>query len=346
MPSSSTPSAPARQGFYLAHLADGRKQMAEWRAREGGAPEWWEFVLTDPTKEKQAVRLTQAVVKYEGISRAEVARALERPATPQELIEKAYQSYLSLHPRASGTSRHRPPPHRVLAVGDRVEVGNLSDCYVVALHDEGQLVTLAADADPKQAKTPSKYLTVHWTDALPWQESVTTLAPNRSVYLQLSFQNIMLEGLYARVLDGSCEDSADYQRGYAWSDADKDAYLKTLFEGRELGRFILVRRPFPLVDQILDGKQRLSAIVELVTSQRPYSGVYWHQMARRDRVFVADRVINMCTVREESLGRAGLLELFLAVNAAGVPQTEEHLDHVRELHAQALREKGSAAAAA
>ena len=48
-----------------------------------------------------------------------------------------------------------------------------------------------------------------------------------------------------------------------------------------------------LIDELVDGKQRLHCLVEFMTSQRPYRGVYWHELNRLDPHVFEDRTIPM-----------------------------------------------------
>jgi hypothetical protein len=88
--------------------------------------------------------------------------------------------------------------------------------------------------------------------------------------------------------------------------------------------------------EILDGKQRIQTLKDFTQSRFPYrpendDPVYWHQLNRRDRSFFERRTIQFSELDGENLSRTDLLEIFLDVNAGGVPQSEEHLTKVRQM---------------
>lgn len=340
MPSTkvSSSAVPARQGFFLVTLETGASLVAEWREHDKKlGKRWYRYVSDDPTTPKAPVLLEKAVTAFEPASKAAVARLLARELTLAEKFERAYQAWRS-------TSEFYPryecpiPPARRLAVGDELEVGMLRDCRVVELRDEGRVVIYSFRniehnyGNPKDLGTD--YRACHWTEVLAKKhvQPTTLVAPMR---LFNAYRNSTLDSLLHRMLRGM-DDAPDYQRGYAWSYTDKERYLQSVFEGRELGRFIFVCQPYPRPDHVLDGKQRLNCLVEFITSQIAYKGVYWHELSSRDRSRIENRSVQYADLSSEQFSRAELLQIFLEVNAAGVPQTEEHLEHVRALLAKEL----------
>lgn len=130
-------------------------------------------------------------------------------------------------------------------------------------------------------------------------------------------------------------DSApDFQRDYVWTPDDQQRYLDSLMAGRDLGRFIIVNRPYPNRDQVLDGKQRLNCLMMFLRSEISWRGLHWHEMTPGDRSRLENRVVQIAKVDEGRYSKADLLRIFLEVNAGGVPQSDEHLARVREMLAQ------------
>lgn len=326
--------APTRQGFYKVETEDGQELIAEWReySKKQGKV-WWVYVSDDPTIAK-AKQLLEGVVGWDTVQKAEVDKALARELTLEEKIQASYNGFRS-HRGLYPAKPWPMPDSRRLQIGDKVEVGNLKDAEVIGLHDEGTVVTI------KYHNSRSEYgrevdrgyalNTWYWLDVLRLEDMQTTNLTSDSVMRYLTYSNSDLNSLISKMANCGTSDNPDYQRGYAWTDADKELYLDSLFEGRELGRFIFVRNPYPKADEVFDGKQRLSTVMELVTSQRPYKGVYWHQMSPRDRGAIERRSVQFAELDSSRLSRADLLRIFLAVNAAGVPQTKEHLAFVQSL---------------
>lgn len=334
--------APTRQGFYEVVMADdaavnpGGKLIAEWREyKKAQGKVWWYHTSVDPTVAKAPV-LLKGVAGWRAADKAAIEKALERELTVAEKVGKSYKSY------ASDRSLYPPmlfpvPENRRLQVGDEVQIGNLDNVFVLALHDDGEAVTVRHDhisrrhepSPPGQATG-----TWHWTDVLKVGDSGTTRFADSSVMDRVNYSNSSIDSVISHMLKCGVHDNPDYQRGYVWTEEDKRLYLDSLFEGRELGRFIFVRYDYPRGDELFDGKQRLSTLLALVQSRLPYKGIYWHELSQRDRNVVEGRSVQFAQLNGNQVTRLDLLKIFLAVNAAGVPQTEEHLNHVRGLIAE------------
>lgn len=327
---------PARQGFYKAQLAKGESVIAEWREFDKSeGKRWWTYVSNDPTVEKARVPL-EGVETYTTVDESEVKRFLQRAPTRDEKIAAAYASYChsnSIYPFVPRTA----PPSRQLQVGQEVLVGRLEDAVVAGIYEDGGVIVVE-HTEKKSRSVEKPFRTFgawHWMAVLP---KVTPRAEGLAYTPSYSVQTYLstpIGSLIRRVYSEGVKDNPDYQRNYAWTPEDKALYLDTLFSGRPLGTFIFVKRSAGQPGEILDGKQRMTTLLELVMSVLPYRGVYWHEMTDDDRNTVMNRPAQYAELSDEQYSQADFYEIFLAVNAAGVPQTEEHLNHVRGLLAAA-----------
>lgn len=330
--SSASAAQPARQGFYRVTLQDGTELIAEWRENtKAEGKRWWQYVSDSPTAEKTPVPL-DGVVDYGPVEKRAVEKLLHRELTTEGKLDAAYASFMSTE-----SLNHRTPcmipPGRQIEVGDELEVGLLRDVKAVELRDDGQVVIFSFRDVNHNYGNPQdlgiKYRGAHWTEVLVKKHiRKETLTLDSRMFN--AYRSSTLDVVINKMLRG-VDDTPDYQRGYAWSDKDKELYLDSVFAGRELGRFIFIRRGYPHRDQILDGKQRLNCLYDFVTSQLAYGGVYWHELSPRDRDRIENRSIQFAELHQNEFTRADFLQIFLEVNAAGVPQTEEHLARVRAM---------------
>jgi hypothetical protein len=345
MAKSSAPAAqPARQGFYRVTLQDDTELIGEWREiTKGEGKRWWQYVSDSPTAEKVPVPL-EGVVDFTPADKKAVEKLLKRELSEEEKLEAAYTSFMSTE-----CLNHRNPcpvpPGRQVQVGDELEIGLLRDVKAVELRDDGQVVIYSFRDVNHNYGNPQdlgiKYRAAHWTEVLIRKHiRDDTLTLNSRMFN--AYRSSTLDTVINKMLRG-VDDAPDYQRGYAWSAKDKELYLDSVFAGRELGRFIFIRRGYPYRDQILDGKQRLTCLYEFVTSQLAYNGVYWHQLSPRDRDRIENRSVQFAELHQDEFTRVDFLQIFLEVNAAGVPQTEEHLARVRAM-LEEERAKGSTSA--
>ena len=336
---------PKRQGYYNATLQDGSTVFAEWREydkKEG--KRWWKFVGDEPTQEKTREPL-DGVTGFEPVTAKAVDAFFRRELTLDEKLDEAYKGYLSLETR--GIRYDCPiPPERQVQVGDALEIGFLRDVTVVQLRDEGRIVLYSFRDINHNYGSPIdngiKYRAQHWTEVIPAKHVQKVLRTQRP-RMHDSYRSSSLDSVVYRVLRG-VDDHPDYQRGYAWTAKDKELFLDSLFAGRDIGRFIFVKRPFPKSMQVMDGKQRLNCLVEFITSQLEYRGAFWHQLSPGDRDRIMNHSVQFVDLDEAAYSREDLLQIFLDVNAAGVPQTEEHLEFVRrELEAERAKKAAQAA---
>lgn len=329
---SSSTARPLRQGFYEVTLADGRKLIGEWReATKGGEKVWWEHLSETPTSEKKRVRLV-GVVAFEKASPAAAQAALKRELTAEEKLQVSYESFKNMEALDSPSS-DLPPPNRILKVGDMLEVGNLKDCKVEKLWENGRVVTFSYHALEnhygRMVDNGRQLHTFVWTDVVPALPRTPTQRV-RMGRLEGAFTTTMLDSLL-RLPQRGLVDNPDYQRDYVWTEEDQQRYLDSVFEGRDLGRFILVRHKYPKPEEILDGKQRLRCLTLFRQSRLAWRGVYWHELNRLERGQIENRSVQVARLESEKFSRADCLRVFLEVNAGGVPQSEEHITHVKQL---------------
>jgi hypothetical protein len=318
---------PRRPVFYEAQLEGGEVVIAEWANHDGKGRRWWRHVSDEPTQVKTP-RALDGVVGYRSASTASVEKSLRRELTTEERIQEALRTYLSRNSEARALCGPLPPVNRQLAVGDAAQVGALRECTVAAVAEGGQVIVVRSMTD-----SGDSFMAMHWSQVCPGKPDYTRKLTSDSL-ISNDYLAGQLYGLIERVRDG-LDDSPDYQRGYAWNDSDKALFLDSLFNGREIGRFLFVVKP-SFRYEVVDGKQRLNCVWELVTSAIAYRGVYWHEMTLADRMRIERRVVQFADLSSERYTRADLLRIFLEVNVAGVPQTEEHLKHVRQLLADEL----------
>lgn len=237
----------------------------------------------------------------------------------------------------------RPPePTVIYRVGDAVHYGARDDCRVEAVEDDGRKITITyhdrgeAHGRPfdNQRRLP---LVVSWLELLPVgiQEDTTF---GRDEWRLASYSQMLLSSLLHIAYFRGVKDNPDYQRGYVWTQEDKVRLLASIFDGADIGKFLLMEYPHPENRlEVIDGKQRLRAIMDFREGRLAYRGKTWFQLSARDRYLFEDRMVQIATLRREVVKDSDVLWLFLSINRGGVPQTEEHIAHVREVYEEALR---------
>ena len=156
-----------------------------------------------------------------------------------------------------------------------------------------------------------------------------------------NFLSFCIQDLLNTLERSGIQDSPDYQRGYVWSEEDKAKFIHSIMMRSDLGKIVLVELPYTesAYYEILDGKQRINALRDFIAGKFKYRNHFHWELSRIDRSEIENSLITVAKIKSDQLTKVEKLELFLSVNAAGVPQTEEHLSHVRRLLHQAKREE-------
>lgn len=273
------------------------------------------------------------------IGPAEVVNAFPIQKTREQRIEEAYKRFFAFanlsHPIAC-------PPHRKLEIGESVRVGHLADCVIIAEHPQypglhAVEYTLVNHNYGNPTYSKGQIGVWYWPDIWKFNELKETSCVSVSLASLMSTLNTSVRSLDSIVheyLYRDLRDDAPYQRGYVWTLQDKQRFVQSMLENRPTGLFVFVQdRTHRTNDYfVLDGKQRLSAVVEFFTSQFPLSdGVYFHELSAVLRNAFDDRLVNVATIDSSQVSQSQLCDIFLAINTGGVPQSEEHLTHVRQL---------------
>lgn len=145
------------------------------------------------------------------------------------------------------------------------------------------------------------------------------------------------------------------QRGYVWSDVDKENLIRSIFERINIGSLVFVRMagylhqreavrynslhgvPITLdkrdsyVLSVIDGQQRLRTIIEFYLDILKFNGKFYSQYSWTDQWEFKRTSLNWRTIEEEQITRKEILKMFLQVNR-GVPQSQEHLDKIEAMY--------------
>lgn len=130
----------------------------------------------------------------------------------------------------------------------------------------------------------------------------------------------------------------EYQRGLVWSEAQKWLLIDSIFKNIDIGKFTIIKRPWgddhnkpatPKLWEMLDGKQRITALWEFYTGQFKYKGKYFHELHPLDRYHFKQYRVNYAEC--DPLTDEQKYRYFLKLNTTGVPIEKEHIERVKEL---------------
>lgn len=235
-------------------------------------------------------------------------------------------------------------PDRQIHPGDSVYIGCLRNVEVLETFNEGRWIlveydTLNQDRDEKVKGLQRTQDIFPWTAVDKKLEKTVDFAPDPVNDFFGHFSNTALESLINMYISDRLEFNSEYQRDYVWSQEDKDKLFDSIFDGKDIGKFIFIKHPFPRKMDILDGKQRLTTIIDFFLGKISYRGIKWNELSPLSRSIFGDRTIQKVEIEGAKFKKSDFLKMFINVNSAGVPQTEEHMNKIHAMYAAALAEE-------
>ena len=133
-----------------------------------------------------------------------------------------------------------------------------------------------------------------------------------------------------------------YQRGFVWTKEQKQLYIKNLFEGNASIKPTFVEYSETQEDgtrkrvaEVLDGKQRIKALIDFYNNEFSVEGLYYKDLHYRDQFFF-ERLNVVYTRIMNREGRKDLkletkIQLFLEINMLGTRMSDEDLKKAQSL---------------
>jgi hypothetical protein len=259
------------------------------------------------------------------------------PRTWEEFLAVEWTSF-ELHHK----NDHPPECNYRFRPGQEVRIGMLSECRVEDTFRDGQLVLVSYHdrgetyGKPYDNKRRLPRL-VWWNSLAPIEGVEDTHFGRDRIQTQMSQTGLsmFLHALYSR----GTIDSPEYQRGYVWTFPDKHRLIESIFNRTDIGKFLLMEYPDDNRLEIVDGKQRIRAIMDYVENRFHYRGKTYFQLSWQDKLRLTDVMVQTATLQADKVKKSDVLWLFLAINKGGVPQTEEHLSKAQALYEAALKDE-------
>lgn len=227
-------------------------------------------------------------------------------------------------------------PSYYFKIGDKVRYGNLKESIVDEILYNGKVYGLKCIATNNNYGNPYAYETyrvVSWTEVRPLGNGDTKFAENQDV--KLYFINSNIESLIHKHYYFGVDFNPDYQRGYVWTQEDKELLLDSIFKNIDIGKFVFIRlsdaewmkRNFGY--EILDGKQRLSTLIEFYENKLSYKGKYFNDLSGKDKGVFRNHMVSVAEVNETD--KKTVLKYFLMLNRTGKAMDETHLKAVEDM---------------
>jgi hypothetical protein len=136
-----------------------------------------------------------------------------------------------------------------------------------------------------------------------------------------------------------------YQRPFVWTLENNQLLISSIYLGIDCGRILLRNRSFKEIDaltkdgetevcfkDVVDGKQRLNAIRGFINDEFPDSyGNFYSDLSDDAQMKFRNAQCFSYGELPENTPDEVVIEQFLKVNFSGVPQSEEHINYVRNI---------------
>lgn len=231
---------------------------------------------------------------------------------------------------------HVPEPTRFFEVGQEICIGNLEASIIVwASPDykfyEVEYTNYRRDSLNAQEKSPSRVRNFWmWTEINNFPVIEGSFKDNDSVFL--SYSNRDVRGLIGMAYNFGVDMNPSYQRDYVWEKKDKIELISSIFSNIDIGKFVFVHRGYGTgcMFEVVDGKQRLNALLEFYEGRFPILGnVYFDGLSRIDKHHFENYPVSFAEV--SGISQKEIVKLFLRLNETGRVMSSEHLENVRKM---------------
>lgn len=251
--------------------------------------------------------------------------------TPEELLQQ--QREKSLADIETFSLSFIRQPTRSFQIGQEVYLGN-RDCIVDEIFHEGKVYGLKCFANTKTDSSKNSdvsYFVEPWHNLRAKRVRKSCLAKNKNI--QLSFSNRTIESLLHIYHSFGIDMYPEYQRGYVWTQADREYLLDSVFANADIGKFVFVHRenwkPGTPTYEILDGKQRLNTLVDFYEGRLVYQGYSFDDLDSVDRNFFMNHLVSSAEINNAS--QEEILRYFLFLNRGGREMDRSHLEKIEHM---------------
>lgn len=282
--------------------------------------------------------------------------AKKKPLPPPTIEELKAKAIRDLHQWDRTPMSLIPPPTRAFEPGEAAVVGNLKDVVILEELHDGLAYLYSCTWTERDKEPTTQYRAAWWFDVEKLRDTSdvpSLFAPytrHRVTYSDLS-------SIVHHLSNGGIVCDPRYQRGYVWTEANREALIESIFDRLDIGSFLFVRsagynhegdtstKEYRTLDgrliklprcedntvAIIDGQQRLTTILNFMLGRWAYKGLFYSQMNKRDQIEFEQTSVDYRIVEEEQTNEKEIVRMFLQANR-GVPQTPEHLAQVQALY--------------
>lgn len=255
--------------------------------------------------------------------------------TQEELQKQVLDREIAeLQKRATNGSLPKNPT-RFFKVGDEVKIGALKNCTVTEVFLDGLAYRVHYDYMGESYGRPDRKVgdnTWDWTSVFPVDSFKDGEVLHEKDDCRIHYYNSSLDSLLNKVYHAGVEFNPDYQRDLVWSQEQKVNLIESIMTNVEIGKFAFIKRDYCFdghLYEILDGKQRLTALCEYYEDRFEWRGKKFSELCFSDAYHFTGFPVSYGEVGK--LTQQQIYRLFIKMNTSGTPVSQEHLNKIKQL---------------
>ncbi len=226
-------------------------------------------------------------------------------------------------------------PTRFFKIGDFVKIGALENVTITEVLVDGLAYNAHYDYMGQAYGRPDRKIgdgIWDWTSVFPLTAFTAGEPLHEKDDVRITYYNSSLDSLINKVYHAGVEFNPDYQRDLVWNKEQKISLIESIFTNVEIGKFAFIKKDYGTkghLFEILDGKQRLSTIIEFYEDRFEWRGKKFSELCFSDAHHFTGFPISFGEVGE--MTDQQIYRLFLKMNTSGTPVSKEHLDKIKSL---------------
>ena len=224
-----------------------------------------------------------------------------------------------------------PQPTYFYNIGDKVLIGNLDNVIVSDILFDSKVYEITYSSTNANYGNPittdGQKMIVKWIDIRKvTKEKYDSFVKNND--LRLSYSQNHLGSLFSKTYHFGVNFEPEYQRDYVWELEDKVSLIDSIFNHISIGNFVFIRKGYleECLYEILDGKQRMRAILDFYEDRFSYKGKLFSELSIKDQGHFDGYSISTAEVSE--LTDEQVLRYFIKLNKCGRIMSSEQISKV------------------
>lgn len=249
--------------------------------------------------------------------------------TPEQKRERDYKNIIN------EKLQYCPEPTYFFNVGDRVEIGRLEDVYVIGVYEGNKIYEIEYSSTNNNygnpIRTEHQKMFVEWMDIRPYREIQPEITLIKNNDLRMNFMQMHIGSLLNKTYHFGVNFNPDYQRDYVWDLEDKVALIDSIFNNIDIGKFAFIHLGYSGENsyEILDGKQRMRAILDYFENRFAYKEKYFNDLSIREQDHFEEYPISVAETHNAD--RKQIMKYFLTLNKHGRIMDKQQLDKVEKM---------------